>query len=432
MLGFNRWLLLKILAAILCVIGITSLLVIYFIPAPPSKITIATGSKGGAFEFYGLRYQQIFARAHINLEVRLTSAGPENLKLLKDPDSDVQIGFVGGGVSDGKHEPGLLSLGTINYMPCWIFYSAIEPLDRLSQLKGKRIAVGPIGGGPRYQAERILGAAGITSETATLLPFAGVEAVDALKDGKVDVVWFVGTQDAPAIQSLLRNPNIRLMSIPIAEAFTRIFPDLVRLVLPQSVIDIRENIPPNDVSLIATTNRLLIRSDLHPELVYLLLQAMVEVHGQPGLFQRAGEFPMPSDPEYPMAPNAVDFYKNGPSFLQRHLPLWMVTHVQRLIALSLAAAAIFFPLFNFAPRLYLWFLQNHINSLYRRLRTLENDLRIELVAAQLVGLQTDLESIDRAASILPMRHSDLFFELKRHIDLTRTHLASRLLEAQSK
>jgi hypothetical protein len=220
------------------------------------------------------------------------------------------------------------------------------------------------------------------------------------------------------------------MSIPRAEAFTRIFPDLVRLVLPEGVIDFDRNIPPIDVTLIAVTNRLLIRSDLHPEIVYLLLQTMIEEHGQPGLFQRAGEFPTQTDPEYPMAASAADFYKNGPSFLQRHLPLWMVTHVQRLLAVSLAAAAIFFPLFNFAPRLYLWFLQSHINNLYRRLRAVEKDLKAELVAAQVVALQTDLESIDRAASILPMRHSDLFFDLKRHIDLTRAHLASRLLEAR--
>ncbi len=290
--------------------------------------------------------------------------------------------------------------------------------------------MGPVGSGPRYQAERILGIAGITSETATLLPFAGDGAVDALKEGKADVLWFVGTPDAPAIQSLLRNPNVRLMTIPIAEALTRIFPDLVRLVLPQGVIDVRQNIPPSDVPLIATTNRLLIRSDLHPEIVYLLLQTMVEVHGQPGLFQRTGEFPMPSDPEYPMAASAADFYKNGPSFLQRHLPLWMVVHVQRLLAVSLAAAAIFFPLINFAPRLYVWFLQSHINNLYRRLRAVEKDLKAKLTAPQLVALQTDLENIERAASVLPMRHSDLFFDLKRHLDLTRTNLTSRLVDAQ--
>jgi nitrite reductase/ring-hydroxylating ferredoxin subunit len=57
---------------------------------------------------------------------------------------------------------------------------------------------------------------------------------------------------------LLRAPKVRLMNFPTAEAFTRIFPNLVRLILPQGVVDVEANIPPNDVSLIATTSSVLV------------------------------------------------------------------------------------------------------------------------------------------------------------------------------
>ena len=112
-----------------------------------------------------------------------------------------------------------------------------------------------------------------------LLPFGGSAAVEAMNDGKVDVVWITRTPDATAVKSLLRNPNVRLMSFPMAEAFTRIFPELVRLVLPQGVIDIDRNSPPDDVPLIGATAKVLVRSDLHPEIVQLLLQTMIEAHG---------------------------------------------------------------------------------------------------------------------------------------------------------
>jgi hypothetical protein len=53
MLG-SGWLgLLKGLAAILCILGIVSLALIYFIPAPPSTILIATSQPGGGYEFFG-------------------------------------------------------------------------------------------------------------------------------------------------------------------------------------------------------------------------------------------------------------------------------------------------------------------------------------------------------------------------------------------
>jgi TRAP-type uncharacterized transport system substrate-binding protein len=117
----------------------------------------------------------------------------------------------------------------------------------LSQLKGRRIAVGPEGSGTRFSAEQVLGAGGITSTTATFLPYGGIAAADALKHGKLDVAWVLGGTDAASVKALLHTPDVRLMNIPMAEAFTRIFPGLVRLVLPQAVFDIEGNIPPNDV-----------------------------------------------------------------------------------------------------------------------------------------------------------------------------------------
>ena len=137
---------------------------------------MATAFKGGSFEYYGRQYRDVFARFHIELEPRETAGAGENIKLLLDPNSDVGVAFVNAGISDGKHAPGLLSLGTVFNLPFWMFYSSSEPFDRLSQLKGKRIAVGPAGSGTRLAAEKILGKAGLNSETATLLPFVAATA----------------------------------------------------------------------------------------------------------------------------------------------------------------------------------------------------------------------------------------------------------------
>src|SRR5262249_62248320 len=99
-----------------------------------------------------------------------------------------------------------------------------------------------------------------------------------------------GPPAARAVSSLLRNPKARLMSFPMAEGFTRVFPDLVRLVLPQGVINFERITPPNDVVLIGTTTKVLVRNDLHPQIVQLLLQTMVEAHDGENIFQRVGQF----------------------------------------------------------------------------------------------------------------------------------------------
>jgi TRAP-type uncharacterized transport system substrate-binding protein len=186
MLGYSSRQLFKGLAAAVGIVSIVSLLLIYFIPAPPSKVTMATAFKGSSFEYYGHQYREIFARSNVDLELRTTTGAVENIKLLQDPRSGVQISLMLSGISDGKHAPGLLSLGTVYQNPYWIFYSSNEPFDRLSQLKGKRIAVGPEGSGTRASAEQVLGKGGVNSETATFLPFGGTAAVEAMNDGKVD------------------------------------------------------------------------------------------------------------------------------------------------------------------------------------------------------------------------------------------------------
>ena len=110
----------------------------------------------------------------------------------------------------------------------------------------------------------------------------------------------------------------------------------------------------------------------------------------------------------------------------------MVSHVQRLLAVLLAAGVIVYPLFNFSPKLYRWFWQDRMRKLYRRLRIVEKTMKENLTAPQLAVLQSDLENIGRVAAILPMRHSETYFGLKRDIDATRTHLALRLVEARSR
>ena len=190
-----------------------------------------------------------------------------------------------------------------------------EPLVDLTELKGKRVALGPVGSGTRAVTEKILGIGGVNSETATLVPLAARNAYDALIEGKIYALFLVFTPDEPVLQSMLRDPRIQSMSFTKAEAITRIFPTLVRLVLPRGAIDYERNIPTTDVTIIAATNVVLVRKETNPALIDLLVQTMLEAHGGAGLFQKAGDFPTYTDPEFPMAETAVDFYKNGPSFL---------------------------------------------------------------------------------------------------------------------
>ncbi len=94
--------------------------------------------------------------------------------------------------------------------------------------------------------------------------------------------------------------------------------------------------------------------------------------------------------------------------------------------------AIIVPLFSYTPKLYRGLVENRLRSMYRRLRAIEATLQRNVSISELSALEADLESVERAIHILgvPMRHSDLFFSLKVHIDLVRTRLGSRRAELQ--
>jgi TRAP-type uncharacterized transport system substrate-binding protein len=422
MLRVARRGLIKGLGAILCASGAAWLALDYFIPAPPSRITIATGAKGTSLDYFGQRYRKGFARVGIELDLRETAGTTENCKLLHDPNSGVDISIVTAGFCHDNRTSGLWSLGAISDVPIWIFYSSSARIDGLAQLKGKRVAAGREGSGVRDVTERILGKANINSKTAFLLPFVGDAAVDALNDGKVDAVIILSVPDAPATRALLTNPRFRIMDFSTAEAFTRIFPDFVRLVWPKGIVEIDPPNPPNDVTLLGSAIKVVIRDSVHPAIVQLLAQTLKEEHGGAGLFQRAGEFPRSVDSEFPMSPIAIEYYRNGPSLLQEYLPFWMTIYARRAIALLVTTLAIALPVFSFAPRLYGWLVQEYLRRLYRRLRVVENALRAGPATSQAETLQNELADIDQAAGAVPMRNSDLYFMLKYHLDRTRSGL----------
>jgi len=421
--GLDTKVVLRGLAAVASVIAAAWLGLWYFIPAPPSTITIAVGLKAGSFEDIGRRYAESLARHHVKLNIRFTDGSMESLGLLRDPKSGVDAAFALGGVTNSTESPGLLSLGRISYSPIWIFYRASQSFEHLSQLKGMRVSTSSA---TRRMVADILAAYGVTAQNATFLLFRAPTAGRALLAGETDVISFSQEVTNANVQRLLRDPAVRLMNVAQADALTQRFPSLQHVVLAQGVIDLEKNIPSADVNLIALTNVVVVRADLHPEMIYLLAQAMKEEHSRGGILHRAGDFPTQTDPEFPMAEEALDYYKNGPSFLQRYLPFWTINYAKRLIAILLTAFAVIIPLFTYAPKLYGWFLQAYLQRLYRRLRLIETEMDAELTAARVAALQTDLKDINRAAHILPLRHSDKFIGLIQHVHAARAELTSRM------
>ncbi|MDP2883208.1 MAG: TAXI family TRAP transporter solute-binding subunit [Azonexus sp.] len=393
-------------------------------PAPPKKIAISTGSESGAYYQFARRYATILAKNGITLEVRTSAGSLENLDRLKN--DEVQIGFVQGGVvppnpdPDAVDESGLLSLGSLFYEPVWVFYRGDKVLTRLTELKGKRIAIGQEGSGVRQLAQQLLDANEIPAGDH-LLPLAGLKAAEELQQGRIDAAFIIAAETAPVVQVLIRSPGVKLMSFAQDRAYQRRFPFLTKLTFPQGVADLVRDFPPEDIKVLAPTANLIVRDDLHPALQALLLQAASEVHGKSGFFQDAGEFPSYMDQMLPLSPEAERYFKSGASFLQRYLPFWLAVLVDRLIVMLVPVFVLLIPLLKVAPAIYNWRVRSKVFRIYGELKFLEDDLKRHFDPAKLGDYRSRLDVLDDEASALhiPLGFTDLAYTLREHVNLVR-------------
>ncbi|HKW36540.1 MAG TPA: TAXI family TRAP transporter solute-binding subunit [Burkholderiales bacterium] len=393
-------------------------------PAPPKKVVMTSGAEGGAYDGYAALYRDRLKADGVELEVHRSAGSVENLKRLTDENSGVTVGLVQGGVARAGDDDSLMSLAGLYYEPLWVFYRGGAALDNVSRLRGRRIAIGPEGSGTRPLALQVLRLAGMDAGNTRLLDLDARRAAEALERGEIDAAMIVADSGTPLVARLLRDGGVRLMSFAQAEALSRHLPFLSHVVLPEGGIDFAANLPRHDVHLVAPTANLVVRDDIHPALITLLLQAATEIHGGAGLLRRAGEFPSAKGVDFAMSADAERYLKSGPPFLQRHLPFWAAVFIDRMVVMIVPILAVLIPLVRFAPAIYAWRIKSRIYRWYGKLKVLEIDTEGAKTEAEVRALVERLDAIERSVSHLPtpLAFSEYLYNLRSHIVLVRARL----------
>ncbi len=403
--------------------ALAALVVAVWRPAPPSRVVMSTGPADGAYHAWALRYREILARQGVELVLRPSAGAVENLQRLRERHQGVTLALVQGGLAAEADRLRLVSLGAVAHEPLWIFHRQGLPVDGFWSFAGARIAGGPPGSGTRHVTDLLLQRHGITqARSPTVLPVSGVAAAAALERGDVDMALLVAAPDAPAVQRLLRAPEIDLWHWRRAEAHARQMPVLGRLDLPEGAVDLVTNVPPRDITLLSLKAVLVATPDIHPVLVDLLLDAAREVHGGSGLLHRAGDFPQPDATEYPMSADAERYHKSGPSTLQRYLPYWAVVWIQRLIYFGLPLLVVGLPLTRALPALYRWVMRRRVYRLYGELAFIEREASADPTrrARALQRLAQIEQRVHRLRT--PASFAAEAYMLRMHLDFVRGRL----------
>lgn len=394
-----------------------------FHSAPPHQVTITAGPAGSMFERFAQIYQEELKKQGIRLIILPSEGSVENLKRLTDKSGKADIGFVQSGIAKTIPED-LVSLGSINYEPIYLFYRSQNDMELLSGLKGKKVSVGEIGSGTHELATQLLSENGIKPGGSIDLIYldSDVAAVELLK-GSVDAVFLMGDSvSRDKIKLLLTTPGIRLYDFVQAEAYTRRIKYLHKLELPMGSTDFGRNIPSKEVTLVGPTIELVARKNLHPAVSDLLLRAATEAHSGAGMLKKRGEFPAFFEEDIKASPDAQRYYKSGQGLLYRELPFWVASMINRILVIFLPLIVIFPSVIRGIPAIYKWRIRMKVFGWYRNLLDIEQKMS-EVTPDQLVLLHDELNAIEaRVNKNVPTSFADQFYALRGYIHFVRNRI----------
>jgi TRAP transporter TAXI family solute receptor len=425
---------LLIIGAILLLAALGWALATVLKPAMQRTIVITTGADKGIYRGFADRYAPLLKRDGITLDIRSSSGSIENYQRLTNPDSEYEVGFIQSGTTSPRETDRLQTIAAVSYEPIWVFYRGDATVDRLAQLRGKRIAVGVPGSGLLNVALVLLADSGITGDSTTLLQMDAVKAYQGLENGQLDAAFFIGRPDASMQQTLLNN-DLKLMSFAQADALVQKFPSLSKIIFPRASTSIVSDLPQADVTLLAATALLVSKDTLYPALAYLLLEAAKTVHGGEDYFTPLGAFPNLNTEEFPISEESTRYFKSGRPFLQRYLPFWLASFIERRLLILLPFMALLLGLLQALPRMVEARIKNRLVVWYREIKSLEDEIwrNKQPTLDKIAQWRAEIENIDAHASQIriPQRYFQDVYALKQAIRVVRdriSHVAGKVKE----
>ncbi|MCD8564091.1 MAG: hypothetical protein LRY53_00145 [Burkholderiaceae bacterium] len=419
-----HWLLLAVLGVVV--------LVAWVKPLPPSEVSLAVGAENSALARLGERYVSPFEEAGIELKLVYT----EPLDAADESDKAVDAAFVVGGLFDAKSVPQMVSLGSIEYAPLWVFHRGEVPAgaDVFDAFVNQGLKIGLAGPASRAILGQMAQLRGFDLDVdAGFDPVSNRQVVDRFLAGKLDVVAIVDGYDSHHVSRLIQADGVSVFNMRYAQAYQRHIPFLELVSVPQGSLSLTALKPDTDITLVASTVSLLVNKDLHPAAQQLFLTATTDIEGltEP-FFARPGVFPAYLDPEVPLSAVAKRFYAEGGLPLSERLPYWLASLVDRLWLLVLGLLAVVYPLLRLVPRYRVIRSEMQVSDAYRVLRAIDASCSQTQNLDELIQLRDDLNLLEEHLQQFWISSESMrwYYTLRNTLNQLRSRLDVRIADAQ--
>ncbi len=252
----------------------------------PQLITIASGWVAGTYyPLSGIISRIVYKfLPGVRLTVESSGASVANCKLIAQELTDFALvqndvaHYAYNGVAPTFEEPVKNIRGVVSFYPepVHILVRKDVGIKSVADLKGKRVAVGPLGSGTEVNTRNILGIYGITFDDIRVEHISAEEAGGFLKEGRVDAAFFTGGLGMPAVAEPCLVADMDLVEIPddVFDKLKAKHPFYAQVVIPGGLYhDIEDR---QSVTVLA---QMVAYEDIPAKLVYDLLTVIFDEKG---------------------------------------------------------------------------------------------------------------------------------------------------------
>lgn len=248
---------------------------------PSQQLTIGTASSGGAFYTIGTGLAEVITQnvEPLNVTAEITGGSTENIRLVGEEESDMGISnadvvaYALEGAEPYNKVYDLKAICALHSSVLHIVTLEGTGVETVQDLKGKRVAVGPAGGGSINGIDFVLRAAGMSIDDISCSYLSYDDGITQLKDGQVDAALVMAGYPASSILSLGATDTVKLVSIDdeLMAKVIELAPYFYSATVPASVYGTED-----DVTVVGVKNILHCTDYLSEDTVYAITKALVE------------------------------------------------------------------------------------------------------------------------------------------------------------
>ncbi len=336
-----------------------SLVVAIVLNIPPRSITIEAGPKGGFFDTTALIIKQELRAEGIQVNILNNE---ETLKIIKNVDdlkSNVDIGFIAHEVPSNKYK-NIMSLGSITMDPLFIYVRNDLNITSPKEFKGLKLGISPVNTGARIVTDAVLDLYDINGSNAVFVPLSLMEMSAAIKNGTVDVAFFLQPTTNKVVSSLGESGAAKLMSLDRVEAITKKYGYLHHLTIEPGAFNLGKDLPETPIEMLGVPVTVIAKDTLHPGIVTLISLALKDAFRAPTLVTKRGAFPtMDYERDLDIDQDAEKIYKNGTGYippLYKALNFWVAGVLDKILLLLsfVLSVSIVFSFIGFPSPYSIW------------------------------------------------------------------------------